>query len=100
MLAIGHTFFIGVFRSETGLSNRMGKDTHNLCLRYCRDVLMQRESSDAQSSWLWSVRGKAVSYCLSLLESRSQDLGQGPPDSLTLQDLQRIRVNNARPQND
>ena len=37
-------------------------------LRYCRDVLAERQSSDKWQGWFWGIRRKVIEYWIAVLE--------------------------------
>jgi hypothetical protein len=58
-------------------------------LQHCCDVLATRETSDPLYAWAWSIRRKAVHYCLEL-EKYSRHPAAGRP--LTADDKQAIEA--------
>jgi hypothetical protein len=42
-------------------------------LRYCRDVLAERQHSDRWQGWFWAIRCKVVEYWIAVLEREPGD---------------------------
>jgi hypothetical protein len=42
-------------------------------LRYCRDVLIERQQSDKWQGWFWAIRRKVIEYWIAVLERVSDE---------------------------
>jgi hypothetical protein len=40
-------------------------------LRYCRDILAERQKSDTWDGWFWGIRRKIIDYWIAILERDS-----------------------------
>lgn len=58
-------------------------------LRFCRDVLVQRQQSDKWQGWFWGIRRKVIEFWIARLE-RNNKPGQTVPD-LTTEEQQAVR---------
>ncbi len=59
-------------------------------LKYCCEVLAQRESTDPNLRWFWTIRRKVANYCRAYVEEREGPSGQQPP--LTSQEKRHIET--------
>ena len=58
-------------------------------LRFCRDVLKERQSTDKWQGWFWGIRRKVIEYWIARLE-RDQDPAETFPE-LTPEEQQSVR---------
>jgi len=58
-------------------------------LRYCRDVLAERQKTDPWQGWFWGVRRKVIEYWISRLE-RDNDPAETVPE-MTSDEQQAVR---------
>jgi hypothetical protein len=58
-------------------------------LRFCRDVLSERQRTDKWQGWFWAIRRKVVEYWIARLE-HAQDPAETVPE-LTPEEQQAVR---------
>jgi hypothetical protein len=58
-------------------------------LRFCREVLAQRQRTDRWQGWFWAIRRKVIDYWISRLE-RDNDPAESVPE-LTTEEQQIVR---------
>jgi hypothetical protein len=56
-------------------------------LRYCRDVLIERQQSDKWQGWFWGIRRKVIEFWIAVLER--EPAGQVP--ELSADEKQAVR---------
>lgn len=58
-------------------------------LRFCRDVLKERQRTDKWQGWFWGIRRKVIEFWIARLE-RDQDPAEMVPE-LTFEEQQSVR---------
>ena len=56
-------------------------------LRYCREVLAERQNSDRWQGWFWGIRRKVIEYWIAVLERESGE----PAPELSADEKQAVR---------